>query len=203
MPPLTCWRDGDGDRRTALGTAPNLGVFGKATCQPFAAILRKHVEIADLAKATPFDIEHGRNGDNGLRCLAVNRKRAPTEGVGEHSIEILRDARKRRGEFFLAEEPRQQFQIAVSLVLTVTIWISLGKLYPAENMTGLPGAWSAEAEMRAGNWGFDLGFVGDRKFDTKGARRSTIIGAAALSEVDNAYKPERAQSGVIETTTTV
>ena len=62
---------------------------------------------------------------------------------------------------------------------------------------------SAEAEMRAGNWGFDLGFVGDRKFDTKGARRSTIIGAAALSEVDNAHKPERAQSGVIETTTTV
>jgi hypothetical protein len=57
---------------------------------------------------------------------------------------------------------------------------------------------SAEAEMRAGNWGFDLGFVGDRKFDTKRARRSTIIGAAALVEVDNAYEPERAQSGVIE-----
>ena len=26
---------------------------------------------------------------------------------------------------------------------------------------------SAEAEMRARNWGFDLGFVGDRKFDTE------------------------------------
>ena len=45
---------------------------------------------------------------------------------------------------------------------------------------------SAEAEMRAGNWGFDLGFIGDRKFDTERARRSTIIGAAALAEVDNA-----------------
>ena len=32
-------------------------------------------------------------------------------------------------------------------------------------------------------------------------RRSTIIRAAALAEVDNACKPERAQSGVIETTT--
>jgi len=107
MPPPACWRDGDGDRRTALGTAPNLGVFDKATCQPFAAMLRKHVEIADLAKAPPFNIEHGRNGDNGLRGLAVNRKRAPTEGIDEHSIEILRDARKRRSEFFLAEEPLQ------------------------------------------------------------------------------------------------
>ena len=95
MPPLACWRDGDGDRRTALGTAPNLGVFDKATCQPFAAMLRKHVEIADLAKAPR------------LRGLAVNRKRAPTEGIDEHSIEILRDARKRRSEFFLAEEPLQ------------------------------------------------------------------------------------------------
>jgi hypothetical protein len=51
---------------------------------------------------------------------------------------------------------------------------------------------SAEAEMRARNWGFDLGFIGDRKFDTERARRSTIIGAAALAEVDNAYKSERA-----------
>jgi hypothetical protein len=57
-------------------------VFDKATCQAIAAILRKHVEIADLAKATPFDIEHGRNGDEGLRSLAVNGKRAPTERVG-------------------------------------------------------------------------------------------------------------------------
>jgi hypothetical protein len=53
MPPLACWRDGDGDRRTVLGTAQSLGVFDKATCQAFAAVLRKHVEIADLGKATP------------------------------------------------------------------------------------------------------------------------------------------------------
>jgi hypothetical protein len=46
--------------------------------------------------------------------------------------------------------------------------------------------------MRAGNWGFDLGFIGDRKFDTERDRRSTIIGAAALAEVDNAYKSGRA-----------
>jgi hypothetical protein len=58
---------------------------------------------------------------------------------------------------------------------------------------------SAEAEMRAGNWSFDVGFIGDRKFNTERARRSTIIGAAA--EVDNARKPEPAQSGVIESTT--
>jgi hypothetical protein len=62
---------------------------------------------------------------------------------------------------------------------------------------------SAEAEMRARNWGFDLGFVSDRKFDTERARGSTVIGAAATAEVDNAHKPERAQSRIIETTTTV
>ena len=62
---------------------------------------------------------------------------------------------------------------------------------------------SAEAEMRARNWGFDFGFAGDRKFDTERARCSTIIGAAAIAEVDGAYKPERAQSRVVETTTTV
>jgi hypothetical protein len=242
MPPLARWRDGDGDRGTALRTAPSLGVFDKATCQALAAVLRKHVEIADLANATPFDIEHGRDGDNGLSSFAVNRKRAPTEGVGEHSIEILRNVRKRHGEFFLAEQPRQQ-SIAISLVPTVTIWISLGKLSPrgkydwplrrmADCLNAVtvgiqhesavivgvifgPRPWrtivtpasgerrfvkgvhrltigSAEAEMRAGNWGFDLGFIGDRKFDTKRARRSTIIGAATLAEVDNAYKSERA-----------
>jgi hypothetical protein len=53
MPPLACWRDGDGDRRTVPGTPQSLGVFDKATCQAFAAVLRKHVEIADLGKATP------------------------------------------------------------------------------------------------------------------------------------------------------
>ena len=114
MPPLACWRDGDGDRRTALGTAPSLGVFDKATCQAFAAVLRMHVEIADLAKATPFDIEHAGDGDNGLHSLAVNRKRAPTEGVGEHSIEILRDARPRRREPFLAEKSYQQFNRSIA-----------------------------------------------------------------------------------------
>ena len=57
--------------------------------------------------------------------------------------------------------------------------------------------------MRARNWGFDVGFVGDREFDTERAWRSTIIGAAALAEIDNAHKPERAQSGIIETTTSV
>jgi hypothetical protein len=49
------------------------------------------------------------HGDNGLSSFAVDRKRAATEGIGEHSIEILRNVRKRHGEFFLAEEPRQQF----------------------------------------------------------------------------------------------
>src|SRR5882757_5646151 len=109
MPPLAYWRYGDRDRRTALRTAPSLRVFDKATCQAFAAVLWKHIEIADLAETTPFDIQHCRDGDNGLRRLSVNSKRAPTEGIGEHSIEILRDARQRRRELFLAEEPRQQF----------------------------------------------------------------------------------------------
>jgi hypothetical protein len=57
MPPLARWCDGDGDRGTALRTAPSLGVLDKAACQAFEAVLRRHVEIADLAKATPFDIE--------------------------------------------------------------------------------------------------------------------------------------------------
>src|SRR5262245_15876227 len=114
MPPLARWRDGDGDRRTALRTAPSLGVFDKATCQAFAAVLRKHVEIANLAKATPFDIEHGRDSDNGLSSFAVKRKRAPTEGVGEHSIEILRDARLRRRKPFLPKEPHQKFNRSIA-----------------------------------------------------------------------------------------
>jgi hypothetical protein len=114
MPPLARWRDGDGDRRTALGTAPSLGVFDKATREALAAVLRMHVEIADLAKATPFDVEHGGDGDNGLHNLAVNRKRAPTEGVDVHSIEILRDARPRRREPFLAEKSYQQFNRSIA-----------------------------------------------------------------------------------------
>src|SRR6516162_10102312 len=115
---------------------------------------------------------------------------------------------------------RASSSIAVSLVSTVTIWISLGKLYPRgkydwplrrvadclDAMTvGIqheravivgvifgPQPWrtivtptsgerrfvksvyratigSAEAKMRAGNWGFDLGFIGDRKFDAERA----------------------------------
>jgi len=42
---------------------------------------------------------------------------------------------------------RYNSSIAISLVFTVTIWISLGKLYPAESMTGLSGAWQT-ASMR-------------------------------------------------------
>ena len=114
MPTLACWRDGDGDRRTALRAAPSLGVFDKASSQAFAAVLWTHIEVADLAETTPFDIEHGRDGDNGLRGLAVYCKRAPTEGIGEHSIEILRDTRQRRRELFLAEEPRQQFNRCIA-----------------------------------------------------------------------------------------
>ena len=62
---------------------------------------------------------------------------------------------------------------------------------------------SAEAEMGTRNRGFDHGFVGDRKFDAERARCSTIIGATALTEVDDAYKAERAQSRIIEATTTL
>ena len=104
-------------------------MFDKATCQAFAAVLRKHVEIAYLAKAAPFDIGHGRDGDNALRCLAVNGKRAPTEGVGEHSIEILHDAKPRRRELFFPKETDQQL-IAASRDLRVIFSISRGKLYP-------------------------------------------------------------------------
>jgi hypothetical protein len=111
----------------ALGTAPSLSVFDKATCQAFAAVLRMHVEIADLAKATPFDVEHGGDGDNGLHSLAVNRKRAPTEAVGEHSIEIFRDARRDVANPS-SRKNRTSSSIAASRVLTVTIWISLGKV---------------------------------------------------------------------------
>src|SRR5262249_33857336 len=62
---------------------------------------------------------------------------------------------------------------------------------------------SAEAEMRSGNWGFDLGFFGDRKFDTERTRGGTVVGAAATAEVDDANKPERSQSRIIEPTTMI
>jgi len=35
-------------------------------------------------------------------------QRAPAKGIGEHSVETFRDARQRRGEALLAEEPCQQ-----------------------------------------------------------------------------------------------
>jgi len=46
-----------------------------------------------------------------------------------------------------SRKSRYNSSIAISLVFTVTIWISLGKLYPAESMTGLSGAWQT-ASMR-------------------------------------------------------
>jgi hypothetical protein len=79
-------------------------MFDKTTRHAVAAALRKYVKIADLAQTTPFHVENGRDRNNGLRYLTVSRNRTPTEGVGEHSIEILRDARPRRREPFLSKE---------------------------------------------------------------------------------------------------
>src|SRR5262249_20637782 len=62
---------------------------------------------------------------------------------------------------------------------------------------------SAKTQMRARNWSFDFGFLGDRKFDTERTRCSTIVRASVLAEVNDADKPERAQSCVIETAATV
>ena len=51
-------------------------MFDKATCQAFAAVLRKHIKVTNLAQTTPFDVKHGRDSDNGLRRRAITCKRA-------------------------------------------------------------------------------------------------------------------------------
>jgi hypothetical protein len=53
---------------------------------------------------------------------------------------------------------------------------------------------SAEAEVRAGNWHRHLGFLGDGEFDTGRARPCAIVGAAALTEVDDACKSPSGRS---------
>ena len=90
-------------------------------------MLRMHVEIADLAKATPFDVKHGGDGDNGLHSLAVNRKRAPTEGSASirSKFSAMRDRDVANPS---SRKNRTSSSIAASRVLTVTIWISLGKV---------------------------------------------------------------------------
>jgi hypothetical protein len=187
-----------------------------------------------------------------LRCLAISCKRTSTQGIGEHPIEILNDARPRGREPFLAEEPHQQFNrgiasfgrhvfdldrqsslpcglndrafrrvadglnamtVGVQHKSAVIVGVILGPqprrtiVAPASSerrrVKGVYrfAAGSAEAEMRARNWGFDLGFPGDRKLDPERARCITVIGATILAEVDDTHKPERAQSRVIEATT--
>jgi hypothetical protein len=48
----------------------------------------------------------------------------------------------------------------------------------------------AEAKMRTRNWGFDIMFASDRKFNTERAWGRTIVRSAARTEVDDAYEPE-------------
>jgi hypothetical protein len=63
--------------------------------------------------------------------------------------------------------------------------------------------WGAEAEMRAGDRHPHLGFAGNRELDAQRARCCAIVGAAALAEIYDAYKPERPQCCVIKTATAV
>jgi hypothetical protein len=79
-------------------------VIDEAMCHAFAAVLRKHIKVTNLAQTTPFDVKHGRDSDNGLRRLAIRYKRTPTQGIGEHSVEVLGDPRQRSCELLLAEE---------------------------------------------------------------------------------------------------
>jgi hypothetical protein len=61
----------------------------------------------------------------------------------------------------------------------------------------------AETDVLARNWSFDPGFAGYRKLNPDRPRCFTIVGAAIPAEVDDTYKPKRAQSRVIEATTTL
>src|SRR5262249_35037631 len=54
-----------------------------------------------------------------------------------------------------------------------------------------------EAQVRAGN-GYHLGFLGDGEFDPRRARCCTVIGAASLTEIDDADETERAEYRVVE-----
>jgi hypothetical protein len=99
-------------------------VFDKTTCQAVAAALRKHVKIADLAQTTPFHVENGRDRNNGLRYLAVSRKRTPTEGSA--SIRSKFSTMRDRGVTNpSSRKKRTSSSIAAPRVLTVTIPISL------------------------------------------------------------------------------
>jgi hypothetical protein len=90
-----------------------LGKFDQAL-KRLSKALAGQLRRTRIIITSSFDVEHSGDCDNGLRSLAVNRKRAPTEGVGEHSIEILRDARPRCREPFLAEKSYQQFNRSIA-----------------------------------------------------------------------------------------
>lgn len=145
--PLAWRRDGDGDRRAALGTAPSLGVLDETSCQAAAAVLRQDIEIADLREAAPFDIEQGRDGDDGLGHASLDCKRAPAGGIGEHPVKVLRDARWRCAEPFLSEEPHQQLDRSDAGIAGHRLDFAGHSPYPLATIIGLLGAWQT-ASMR-------------------------------------------------------
>ena len=49
----------------------------------------------------------------------------------------------------------------------------------------------AEAEMCAGNRGSQFRLAGNGELNAKRSRRRTVIGAAAIAEIDYAHEPER------------
>jgi hypothetical protein len=62
---------------------------------------------------------------------------------------------------------------------------------------------SAKADMRAGYRCPHLGFAGDREFHTGRSGRGTIIGTAALAEINDTHEPKRTQYGVVKAPTAV
>jgi hypothetical protein len=62
---------------------------------------------------------------------------------------------------------------------------------------------SAKADMCAWNRRPHLGFAGDREFDTGRSGCGTIVGTAALAEINDTHEPKRTQYGVVKAPTAV
>jgi hypothetical protein len=78
--------------------------------------------------------------------LAVRCKRTPTQGIGEHSIEVLGDPRQWSRELFLAEESIQQFNRRIA-GFDGHYLDSTRQSSPHSTALGLGGAWQT-ASMR-------------------------------------------------------
>jgi len=57
---------------------------------------------------------------------------------------------------------------------------------------------SAEAEMCPGNRSSQFRLAGDGELDAERSRRRAVIGASAVTEIDDAHEPQRAQRVIVE-----